>query len=191
MRVRLAMIPMAAVVVWGCSVTARDRLAHFFFEIPEPIAEGDVAAKTASSEDRPPALQLPPPRFVSVHEPFRERTCTACHDAGNRMQPHDDIAAACKTCHAEYFSERVGHFPVSAGQCTQCHDPHRSTRRALLMQDVHDTCVECHEEPEDLSEEAHGGDDVDNCVRCHDAHFGESPLLKPGVKGASEQGEEE
>ena len=34
MRVLIVMVPLAAVVVWGCSVASRDRFAHFFFEIP-------------------------------------------------------------------------------------------------------------------------------------------------------------
>lgn len=181
MRVLWVMVPLAAVVLWGCSVTARDRLAHFFFEVPAAPDGTGGDAPTDASKDEPAELKLPPPRFVSIHPPYRQRTCGACHDVGRRMQVYEDLPGACKACHADYFSDRVGHFPVAEGQCMQCHDPHRSTNRALLIADILDTCVQCHDEPEDLSEEAHGGDGVENCVKCHDAHFGVSPLLKAEV----------
>ena len=185
MRVLIVMIPLAVVVVWGCSVASRDRFAHFFFEIPAASDGAAGSAVAVAAKEDLPELKLPPPRFVSVHPPYRERACIACHDVGQRMQVYEDLPGTCKACHADYFSDRVGHFPVSAGQCMQCHDPHRSTHRALLIANVFDTCVECHDEPEDLSEEAHGGDGVENCVRCHDAHFGVSPLLKAGVARSS------
>ncbi len=182
MRVLIVMVPFAAVVVWGCSVASRDRFAHFFFEIPAASdGTGDAADPADASTEKPAELKLPPPRFVSIHPPYRERTCGVCHDVGRRMQVYEDLPGACKACHAEFFSDRVGHFQVSAGQCMQCHDPHRSTNRALLTENILDTCVQCHDEPEDLSEEAHGGSGVENCVSCHDAHFGVNPLLKAGV----------
>jgi predicted CXXCH cytochrome family protein len=193
------LVVLGVLVVVGCSAGARDRLMRFFFDIPEQSTAGATTSGEHGDGGAPPdsaptgsagpeRLTLPDDRFASVHPPFAERSCAVCHDAGQRMRVREDVQTACRTCHQRYFSEEVGHFPVSQGDCLTCHDPHRSRVSALLRQGVRETCTDCHESPEELSQPAHAGDGAGNCTRCHDAHFGKSPLLKPGVRAAHGEG---
>ena len=186
MRRLAGFIFLLSIVSWGCSSTTRERLKAFFFEIPPENSSGESpsavdSAGLARDTYQPPALELPPSRFASLHPPYVTRDCRACHDASSRMDVREDLADACSTCHARYFTDAVGHAPVAAGECAECHDLHRSVHLNLLKMSVLDTCVECHDEPEDLSEDAHAVAGVEQCTKCHDPHFGTDLLLKPGA----------
>lgn len=168
-------------IVLGCSAATHERLKHFFFEIPPETVD------TATGEPHPvgtpsdrPHRPTAPARFVSIHEPFRSRDCFACHDTEKQMRVYGDFEVTCKDCHDRYFSDEVGHAPVY-GDCMECHDPHRSAFPALLKRSIPDTCADCHGKPNELSQPAHAGPDAANCTKCHDAHFGDPPLLKPGI----------
>lgn len=169
----------------GCSYTARDRLRHFFFEVPVDSAGPHAVARSDAPPPAPPTLVVPPSKFRSVHPPYLERRCDECHKADRQMQVRTDMLSACQTCHARYFGDDVGHAPVGQGECLTCHDMHRSAQPRLLVMATFDLCIECHDEPEDLSEKAHSGNDVENCTRCHDAHFGKSPLLRPSHRSSA------
>ncbi len=176
-----------SMVGFGCNAAFRDKLDHFFFEIPEQQPKEKVATtnETEKESQTPlpelPTLTLARTKFQSVHPPYVTRDCQNCHDRSNRMQIRDDLAESCSHCHPRFFSDDVEHYPVAEGECATCHEMHRSTLKHLLKMPVFDTCIECHDEPEDLSEEAHSGENVKNCVRCHDPHFGTGPFLKPGI----------
>lgn len=163
----------------ACSQAARTRFEHWFFEVPQGAQA--PASETASSEvtpPPPPVLTVPPlSPLLYFHPPYVERACDACHDISNQMTVME-TQQSCAECHPRYFSEEVGHGPVSQGACDECHEPHRSEWPGLLRTPVLDTCVECHDEPEDLSEEAHGSDGVEKCTACHDPHFGSGMLLR-------------
>ncbi|MFQ5501477.1 MAG: cytochrome c3 family protein [Phycisphaerae bacterium] len=183
----LRLIPLALLLLLGCSQAAREKVKHFFFEIPDKSASAEDGTGTTRVSYEPPTLSLPQTRFASAHPPFIQRKCARCHDADKRMNPRDDLLVACRTCHTRYFGPDVGHAPVVDGQCIACHEMHRSPLRSLLKQPVFDTCINCHDEPEDLSEEAHGGDAaaVENCVTCHNPHFGTGFLLKSDISDTS------
>lgn len=163
-------------VGFGCSAQTRDRLKHFFFEIPEPAPEPSPTVEPRVASAAPTAA---PAKFTSIHQPFLERKCAHCHDDENRMRPRKDLLDACRSCHARYFTPEVGHAPVQQGQCSECHDPHRSIERSLMKKPILETCVACHDEPESLSPASHSGADANNCAACHDPHFGTGKLLKP------------
>ena len=188
MRRIICIAILCVVAIVGCSDTARHRLKHWFFDIPEdqPVALPEGESPKPTPTPAPAELVRAEPKYRSFHLPYVSRDCRSCHDATQRMQPRADFLDQCRDCHDRYFGEHVGHFPVSDGQCITCHDMHRSGHAGLLKMPVLEMCVECHDEPEDLSEEAHNeGEGVDDCTRCHDPHFGESPLLKKGVKAPS------
>jgi len=176
------MVVASWVIVIGCSLSTRERLKTFFFEIPatdttvtmEPIPN-------VIPSNWPVRSTFSPPAFASLHPPFIQRQCRQCHDTSRKMQPREDLSTSCKACHSRYYSNEVGHEPVSSGECIQCHNMHRSRLDHLLLQPVLDTCIECHDEPEDLSEEAHAVKGVENCTSCHDPHFGTGMLLKAGI----------
>lgn len=186
MRRLAGFIFLLSVVSWGCSSATRERLKAFFFEIPPEHSAGESPPTVDSSglargTYQPPVFELPPSRFASLHPPYVTRNCRACHDATLRMKVREDIADTCMTCHSRYFTDAVGHAPVAAGECAECHELHRSVHPNLLKIPVLETCVECHDEPEDLSEDAHAVAGVENCTQCHDPHFGTGMLLKSGV----------
>jgi predicted CXXCH cytochrome family protein len=190
MRVILVTSPLViALLIWGCSSGARERLTHFFFEVPaEPSAP--APADTGGETTRPASTvtATPAARFVSHHDPYRERKCASCHESTGRMQVRENYADSCKSCHPSYFTEAVGHSPVSDGDCALCHLPHQSENPALLRQPLYETCVDCHEPPAELSQPSHAGAGVRNCLQCHDAHFGQPPLLKKRVDDAGSLG---
>ncbi|MCP4592216.1 MAG: hypothetical protein GY842_15900 [bacterium] len=179
MRWFVPILSLVVVVAVGCSEATRDRLAHFFFEVPA----ADAAREDATPEDAGPGLGIEP-QFASVHAPYAEKQCTACHAPENQMRVLEDLTDACRACHPTYFGDAVEHEPVAEGECATCHQGHRSQHPALLRSTVLDACTECHDPPEDLSEEAHGGAGVENCITCHDPHFGGAPYLKGSSESA-------
>ena len=184
MRLLTWLASVGCVVSLGCSRDSQQRLAHFFFEIPEPDAGGEALVEAPELDAEPPAVG-PSPALVAMqptgsrHRPFMMRECVECHDSAARMRVRDDFMETCEACHDAYFSDRVGHFPVQEGMCLECHEMHRTPYAALLKMAEIDVCIECHDPPEDLSAPAHAVEGVELCSACHDAHFGESPLLKP------------
>ena len=186
---RLAwVIPIVLCISLGCSPTARERIKHFFFEIPDEQA-ADASADNDSGEatdESLPVAPTPEPRFASVHAAYAQRQCNACHDPDAQMEVRGEPADYCAACHPRYFSDEVEHDPVASGDCSMCHQPHRSTYEHLLNDTVYTLCSECHGELEDLSEEAHSDPAAKNCTTCHEAHFGSAPLLRPGYAGTED-----
>lgn len=189
MRYAMYSLLIGTLIVAGCSLDARNRFKHWFFEIPDETTgttmdhtAGDASQRSEILAFRPTERSSIPHRFTSMHPPFLQRSCQECHDSSNRMVVADKMLVSCKRCHSGYFREGPGHFPATEGQCTECHDMHRSRQPALLNQPVYELCIECHDEAEDLSEPAHQVAYVERCTECHDPHFGESPLLKANAK---------
>ncbi len=176
---------MGVLVLWGCSTSTRDKLSHWFFEIPDESAPILVTADGLPATMPAKGLAVANSDYISTHPPFIKHQCLVCHAQEDQMKPREDEALlnVCRDCHAKYFSENVGHAPVMEGACITCHDMHRSMHPTLLKLTVFETCIGCHDEPEDLSEEAHSGDNVQNCTRCHDPHFGEGMLLRTQLTG--------
>ena len=126
-----------------------------------------------------------------VHSPVEDGECVECHHPHKSTEDHllrKAIPQTCFGCHeAEDFQalETEGatlHPPVEEGECIECHNPHKSSNKALLVNPVAETCFGCHE-AEDFqaleTEEAtlHSPVEEGECIECHTPHRSEHKAL--------------
>lgn len=87
------------------------------------------------------------------------------------VAPVDEL---CWICHGDLGSKRMEsypHAPFFGGYCTNCHDPHSSDFRVLLVQDERDLCVTCHPVAEEMGrDQLHPPYEGRFCTNCHDPH---------------------
>ncbi len=89
----------------------------------------------------------------------------------------------CFQCHprAKFLKGRP-HAPVLKGECVQCHQPHVSKFKKLLVKEPPDLCYSCHKKvKEELTSAVlvHPPFRQGACLRCHEAHTAPgSGLLK-------------
>ena len=144
--------------------------------------------------------------FRSVHPPFEEDDCTACHgehgDKGRLV-----LAAAgnalCEGCHEDTdkaFLKAHNYIRGSKVVCTSCHDPHRSTEEHLLLPNRHrplafgrcdschrfdgtlqkpvrELCLGCHAKEQFTRRVTHWPVNQGECLSCHDPHASRQPSL--------------
>ena len=150
MRILSAVVGVTVALLLGCAGDARQRMARFFFEIPDRPASQPADAEPSAPPDQNAPASVEP-TYASVHRPFAEQQCSKCHDTARQMRVQDDLPAACRSCHARYFGKDVLHDPVASGSCTTCHEPHRSRYASLLKAGTLQVCTECHDAPARLS----------------------------------------
>ena len=128
-----------------------------------------------------------------VHQPALDGNCAACHHphgangrflleiSEERLKKADDILAngddqrgLCLTCHDNKpFKGIHVHSPVGNGNCSLCHNPHRSPEKHLLNGPENSLCLDCHEDIKaSLSPGSylHPPLRVSGCTSCHDPH---------------------
>jgi predicted CXXCH cytochrome family protein len=69
------------------------------------------------------------------------------------------------------------HEAVADGSCTDCHTPHASAHRPLLLNDQPTLCGECHEILGEYDTQLHSAITDGSCTDCHMAHAGSQPKL--------------
>jgi predicted CXXCH cytochrome family protein len=119
----------------------------------------------------------------SVHRPFKEGRCTACHNP--HASRHEGLLSGapggiCFNCHdrARGFKGKVVHAPVEEGRCGACHDSHSSKIAGLLKAATGDTCYSCHPKEKVVTgSRAHPKVLSGNCGACHNPHASDSPGL--------------
>lgn len=171
------------VLLFGCSSPKQSRNILTFFFDGVPAADtnrpGEYSQAVNSPSGGDSIAVISPSRSVYVlHEPYREKMCTACHKENALGQFNDRQPELCYLCH-EDFSEKYKfiHGPVAAGYCTQCHHPHLSENKNLLIRTGQDLCLYCHDAGRILTEETHEGIDDMDCTECHNPHGGSEKYL--------------
>ncbi len=92
----------------------------------------------------------------------------------NLVVPEEEL---CWICHGNLgpgLSMPYPHAPFEKGYCTNCHDPHASDFRVLLVQDERDLCVTCHPIASEMArDQLHPPFEGRWCTNCHDPHASE------------------
>lgn len=129
-----------------------------------------------------------PLQHMSMHAPFVEGNCLACHTSHSSRTPALLIAGTvgelCATCHdLETDAKTSVHAPVRNHDCVACHDPHQSAVTALLKDNPLTLCAGCHPNIGIQAGAAHPHPPVrSDCRTCHMGHASsEKHLLKTRV----------
>jgi len=118
----------------------------------------------------------------SVHPPFGEGACDACHEGTASRLVEDGRRVLCLACHSE-IEEQIASYPfphaaVSTGGCTACHSPHASGEPTLIRAGGGSVCTTCHaEQAPREGDVAHGIIEWVGCQACHTPHGGTRPKL--------------
>jgi predicted CXXCH cytochrome family protein len=179
----------------GCAPDTRYKVLSFFFDgVPSPNGEeqpkkvvgpwgvplepdNPLAAEYAAAQARQPP---PAPEPVSTHAPWKNRDCFACHEAESSLVTAKGGDSLCRKCHTEYLDPAPAdwvHGPVALGQCSLCHEPHKSQYPALLKGPERDLCRRCHAETSLAEMPVHRSAGDKECSACHDPHMSGSRLL--------------
>lgn len=166
-----------------CSPHAGKSVLRVFFDgVPEPdsttivvVNPEGVQPDTSGSAEAIIALAIPE---NSVHYPYDERDCAACHNEKSLGSMVESQPGLCYICH-EDLSEQFNylHGPVAGGYCTACHDPHMSENQKLLRITGDELCLHCHEKESVLRNEMHEGLEGMLCTDCHNPHGGEDKYI--------------
>ncbi|MCL5884641.1 MAG: cytochrome c3 family protein [Deltaproteobacteria bacterium] len=141
---------------------------------------------TANRFSLPGGKGNPPLVFRSVRlHPALNDGCDGCHLLKNGKLQEKDQKEACYACHDDFEKTSEGeprylHEPVAKGECTSCHDPHRSTL-PKLQKDAKG-CLACHD-PYPMRGSVHRPVRSGQCAACHDPHAGAAP--KQLVRGGN------
>lgn len=109
----------------------------------------------------------------SVHLPYRQQSCSACHDKTNStglLYPKSEL---CLTCHDDILKKAYAHAPAAAGDCLACHLPHDSALPSLLRVENGRLCNTCHAEQRIFAKlHRNMANKHVSCLECHNPHTG-------------------
>ncbi len=169
-------------LIFSCSPKTRYQVLSFFFDgVPNPEQPSKkqsnrLAADSLNNKSRKLTLRQHQTPEQTMHPPFADRDCGACHDmrGGNSLiAPMPDL---CYECHDDFRQEMPKlHGLVEAGACTTCHHPHVSKNKMLLTRSGQEMCLHCHDTRDVQKNEVHEEVEAMACTECHDAHGGEEP----------------
>ncbi|MCF6307582.1 MAG: hypothetical protein L3J09_06480 [Flavobacteriaceae bacterium] len=115
---------------------------------------------------------------VSIHEPYRERKCSECHNMQNTKNPLKSSDKLCYKCHDNFnTSYLILHGPVASGDCLVCHSPHRAKYKNLLVRSVQNLCLNCHDLDVLGDNNEHKDISKTTCLKCHNPHGGDSNMF--------------
>jgi predicted CXXCH cytochrome family protein len=96
-----------------------------------------ASAGAAFAAGKPRSLApLAASEAVSTHGPFEMGACEVCHEKGADARVPGRVVKAsnelCFDCHDE-FKKAVKHHPAVKSVCIDCHSPHNSKKKKLLL----------------------------------------------------------
>jgi predicted CXXCH cytochrome family protein len=201
----------ALVILWSgvsCSTTTRYEVLSFLFDgVPDPNRSAEpvhplltVAEQLAERARRPAPTDA---LALHIHPPYQDRQCTHCHLKGAtgssrswlRGQPGliKPKRKLCLDCH-DRPTENFIHGPVSAGDCSACHEHHNSRHEHLLKSRTSaELCVKCHTVDTFPTSKEHEEYQERDCTECHDPHAAARRFLlrdeKPDLRKPDEGSE--
>ena len=144
----------------------KDSITTSVVLVPDPLKTND---KVVVQQDT---------ATVYYHPPYKERACNKCHTAeapGKTTFSQDEI---CYTCHTDFQKKySFVHGPVAGGFCTECHAPHFSGNKKLLVRTGQELCLNCHTKNLIMKNEVHADIGKDNCTECHNPHGGSDRFI--------------
>jgi predicted CXXCH cytochrome family protein len=95
------------------------------------------------------------------------------------VKKQDEI---CFTCHPDMEKAIKGgiskHAPITKGECSKCHSPHKAKLKSLLLASRPDLCLTCHKNmKERMAKENVHAPAAGDCLTCHKPHFSAQPTL--------------
>ena len=133
----------------------REWLALFFDGVPMPAEPGKTGpakepAKPGAGE-AVAASEVPVVKAVprtGIHPPYVDNNCSGCHAQDMSQGLKGKVIDVCFSCHSNFVSQaKVKHSPAEEGQCLECHAPHESPYRYLLVKRGMALCLQCHDDP--------------------------------------------
>lgn len=173
----VALVLGAALLLSACGAASRDKLLRTFFDGVPPAAESPTGPPAEPAQEGGPSVAPVARESRTLHEPYRDGDCSACHDPkrGHRVPADRKL---CFRCHEEdEFRGAVLHDPVSEGECTVCHDPHESPWPALARHPMPGLCHECHDPDRLERASVHRSGKGNDCLACHEPHRSRKPRL--------------
>ena len=118
-------------------------------------------------------------KAVTTHAPYDAGDCSLCHKSGDVQNPgpiNMKVNELCLSCHEDYQSvlaRKYGHIPAKES-CTNCHNPHNSKERKLLVEETGTLCLTCHnamkEQLATLNVKHDALTQGAQCANCHNPH---------------------
>jgi len=146
----------------------------------EKAASAGTSASTSKVTRRVDSLApLRDGDVASVHSPFSDGACDFCHkgnakNPGPIVKPVNQICFDCHTEFEEMLSQRQVKHPPAVAACTNCHNPHNSRNKQLLLSEQVTLCTGCHAPIKTIVETAavkHGAlQEGARCSNCHNPH---------------------
>jgi predicted CXXCH cytochrome family protein len=144
----------------------------------------------------------------TVVHPDLATTCDICHTSTGEEHPKsgkkgfslsENIPVLCFNCHSD-FQENFEKYTVVHGavkdkiSCMNCHNPHSSIEKKLLLTSSNNLCLKCHNKTIrngqhnianigqviSRAKSIHPPVESDGCVTCHNPHFSEKRALLIG-----------
>jgi predicted CXXCH cytochrome family protein len=134
--------------------------------------------------------------------------CDVCHTPTGKEHPKNKVngfthseklPVLCYNCHTD-FQEKVEKYPYVHGSvkdsvsCVNCHNPHSSPFKKLILDSTNDLCLKCHDrtiksdsvrirninQVLSKAKSIHPPVEQGGCVNCHNPHFSEKRALLIG-----------